>query len=227
MANPLFDFANIAVIGSQLFYWLGIFIIIAAVGIVTFLVMHLSSFDYKTINGYDLHFDDKGKPYLGKVRNNRFKFNKDKTMWKSLWPLFNKVQFPPFSMDNILPGKKVRAARLISGIWIPLKQTTSVFKDEQGNVIYSMQDFLPIPQYLKENAILEIKKIEEETKVQNEWEKNRPYLIMGATILFCLLLTGATIYFTFDYATTQAQTIGPGILDSITKGMSTIPSRPA
>lgn len=225
MANPLFDFANISLVAGSLFYWLGIFIIIAIVGFVTFMLMHVMSFDYKTFQAYDLHFNNEGDPYIGKPRKNRFKFNKNKTTWKALYPLFNKVEFPPFSMDNILPGKFVKATRLVNGVWIPLKQQTSIIKDEQGTPLYAMEDFLPIPQYLKESAILEIKKIEDETKAQSEADKNRPYIIMGATILFCLLLTGATIYFTFDYASTQAQTIGPSILDSITKGMATIPGR--
>lgn len=233
----LFDMGGWLAIANTLIYWFGIFLIIAGSAALCFFIVHYLSFDFKVNSGYELLFKQDGTPYLGKRRVNRFKWNKHKTAWRPLWPLFNKIEFPAFPLDCIQPGKMVDAARLIDGRWVPLfERTTPMMEDvknDAGEVIgqrltHVVNDYVPIPHQLKEAAILEIKRIEIETKNESDWEKNKPLLIMMATVLFCLILCGVTIYFTFQYANgfaSELKGVGSTIGESIKDSLINLPGR--
>ena len=118
------DWFNIAGIG-QIMYYVGIgflaLIILAAFGI----ALYVMQFRIKAtiIPMYGSGTD--GVFSFGKTKKNRVKWVNNKTAWKSLFPLFNKVEREPFSSEFIYPGNQIYVYEL-ENEWAPGRQNISV-----------------------------------------------------------------------------------------------------
>ena len=233
----LFNWNNFAPALDGIIFWFGVFLILCCVAMVAFFFLHFVSYRYKTRDAYELLFDESGRPYRGKSLKNRFKWNKNKTAWRPLFPLFNKIEFPAFPPESIMRDRFVCGARLPNGLWIPATTHLNIVKDvveveEDGEkktkeVVWAAQEFSPFPHYLSEHYYVELQKTEQEYQTKNKWEEARPFIIFVACCLFCLVLCGATIYFTYNYASSsfeQIQTVGGAIGEAI-KNAANIPAR--
>jgi len=62
---------------------------------------------------------------FGRPKKNRIKWANHKTAWKSLWPLFNKIEREPFSSEFLYPGNQIYVYEL-ENEWAPGRQNVSV-----------------------------------------------------------------------------------------------------
>lgn len=125
------DWFNIAGIG-QIMYYVGIFfmaVIILAVFVAAYYTMQFR------IKATVIPLYGSGKDNIfsfGKPRRNKVKWINKKTAWKSLWPLFNKVERQPFSSEYIYPGNNIWVYEL-ENEWMPGRQNVSVeLKELEG-----------------------------------------------------------------------------------------------
>lgn len=179
---------------SQTMYWTGI-ILIAVIIIAAFVaIYYLTLFKIKAtvITMYGSARD--GTFSFGKPKKNRLRWNRGKTAWLSLFPLGNKIEREPFDTEFIYPGKEVYIFEL-NDLWVPGRININVSEDDLR------MDINPVPYYVRNWQSLTHKKNAIEFAKHSFWEDNK-YFIMGTiAVLICCSLCGATIYFTYKFAT--------------------------
>lgn len=72
------------------------------------------AFKYKiSVKYWELYGSSKNGTFsVGSLKSNRFKWDKKNTVWRPLWPLFNRIDVKPFDPEYIHPGNRVYAFKL-------------------------------------------------------------------------------------------------------------------
>lgn len=185
------DFTSVI---AQTVYWGGYVLLgIVIIGIM-FLIWNYAAFTIKA-TVYPLYGSGKDGIFsIGKPKNNKIKWMDKKTAWKSLMPLFNKIKRQPFDPEYIYPGKRVFIFEL-GDQWIPGRVNISKVSEDEIRV-----NIDPIPSYLRNWELIVHKQIDQELQSEDFWAKNKEFITTLSVIVFCLILCGATIWFTYKYA---------------------------
>lgn len=118
------DWFNISGIG-QMMYWVGIGFLALIILAMFSGLLYVMKFRIKATvipmygSGQDGVFS------FGKPKKNRIRWTNNKTAWKSLFPLFNKIEREPFSSEYIYPGNNIYIYEL-ENEWAPGRQNVSV-----------------------------------------------------------------------------------------------------
>jgi len=149
---------------------------------------------------------------VGKPKTNRVKAIKRGNMWRSLYPLMNKKNREPFDSEYIYPGKRIYVFDL-NGEWMPGR----INIDHTENQIRAQIN--PIPYWVRNWADAESRIVEIENAQTDWWSENKNMVYMLIAVAICCTLCGATVYFTYKFAT-----IGTGSINTLTaalKGVAT------
>lgn len=180
-------------IGNMVVY-MGYILLVILCGAAFMFLMHITSFKYKVIL-IPLFGGVENKTFsIGRRKINRVKWDKSRTAWKPLFPLFNKKQKQPFKDNYIYPGKQVYAFEL-GDTWIPA--SLEITKDERNSISAKIN---PVPFSVRAWQSMEHRRNAEEFAKQGFWEQNKQLFITLGTILLCCILCGAVIYFTYKFA---------------------------
>ena len=174
-------------------YWLGYGLLFAIVmGIIGF-IAYISTFKYKVTilerrgsgktdaQGMDEHF-------IGKIRTDRAREVKKDGILK-LKLLKTKKSIEPPGYESIYPNNNIFLYKVGPEHFVPVAFNC-------GN---PSADFSPLPQNIRYWEQLEIQQGAEDYQKKSFFDKYSPMLIMSGTILFCLILVGVTIYYTYQY----------------------------
>lgn len=215
MSNVLsnLNFSGFAGVGSQIIYWLGVILFAVAFFGLVFWVYYYMGFPMR-LTIFKLNGSLKGGYELGRIKRNKMKWNKDKTAWKTLFPLFNKKELKPFESDQAYAGNKIFGYEIAGEI----KPLDISFDHEELKI-------KPVEYHIRQWQSLTHKKHAEEFAEHNFWQDNKQFFMTVLTALFCCALVGVTIYFTYKFATA-----GTGEIRSLAeaiRGLSNIPGKPA
>lgn len=178
---------------GQGIYWLGYGLLFALViGVLAF-GAYITTFKYKVTI---LERRGSGKTdaegtedhIVGRVRTDRAREVKKDGILK-LKLLKSKKSIEPPGYESIYPGNRIFLYKVGPEHFVPVG-----FKC--GN---PSAEFSPLPQNIRYWEQLEIQQGAEDYQKKNAWDKYSPVLIMGGTVLFCLILVGVTIYYTYQY----------------------------
>jgi len=143
---------------SSIMYWvMYIFLGIILIGGMA-AVFYYSSFPIKA-NIFQIYGSGKDGVFaFSKRKANRVRWNKKKTAWEPLFPLFNKKKIQPFDTEYLYPGRQIYVFEL-NGEWMPgriniSKTEDKQMLDEEGNIIPDEQAKLieeEIKAYLRKN----------------------------------------------------------------------------
>lgn len=187
---------------GMIVYWIGIILFaVVLVGVLLFGYYYFS-FKYKATI-FELSGSGNNLMGIGKIKRNKIKWNKKKTCWKTLFPLFNKVEHKPFDSEYIYPGNNIFAC-----------EVNGVLQPAEANIIQEKLCLQPVEHHIREWQGFQHKKNAEETAKQDFWSQNKDFFMVIGTALFCCVLVGATIYFTYKFATTGTGEIR-GLADAI------------
>ena len=184
------DFAPVV---SQVAYWFGI--LLAGIGIMVamFVGYYLTSFPIKA-TVFPLYGSTKSGQYsIGVPKKNRIKWVDQKTAWKSMMPLFNKIKREPFDAGYIYQGKRVFVFD-DGQQWIPGQITV----DQTGEEMKA--EIRPVPYYVRNWQSLQYKQHELEFAKMDFWTENKHLFITLGVVLFVCILVGTVVYFTYQYA---------------------------
>jgi flagellar basal body-associated protein FliL len=130
---------------------------------------------------------------VGKPKKNKVKWIKNRTAWRSLYPLFNKVNKEPFDDEYIYPGNRLYAFSL-NNQWVPgrinITQTEEALRAEIN----------PVPYYVRNWQSLEHKKNAEEFAKDDFWSQNKTLIMVILAVFACCTMAVLTIYFTYKFA---------------------------
>lgn len=129
---------------------------------------------------------------VAKRRKNRIKWVNNRTGWKTLFPLFNKNEIEPFSQEYVYPGNQVYAF-IVDNVWVPGRININKNEDKLK------AEISPVPYYVRRWQSLQHKKNAQEYAEHNSWEDNKHMIITISVIILCLILCGATVYFTYKF----------------------------
>lgn len=134
--------------------------------------------------------DDEESHFIRKIRWDRAREIKDKS-GTSQWQLFlSRKRLEPINLKHIYPGNKVFLYRVAPDCYIPTD-----FRCSNPEATFN-----PIPQTVRRWMALEIQQAAQDYQVQSGWDKYGNIAIMAGTILFCLILVGVVVYFTYGHA---------------------------
>ena len=190
---PGMENVNLNVFGGVAAMMVYVFIIII-VGGVMWMAVYLMSFPIK-VTLIPLFGGVEDNTFsIGKKKNNRVKWNKARTEWRPLFPLFNKKIKQPFKDNEIYPGKQVFAFEL-GDTWIPA--SLEITKNEKTDISAKIN---PVPYSIRSWQSLTHKKNAQEFAKPGFWEENKQLFLTIGTVLICCVLCGAVIYFTYKFA---------------------------
>lgn len=191
---PGLSIASFAPYLSQIMYWVGvIFASAICIGTLYFLY-HILSFKIKA-TVYPLYGSGKDGVFsFGKPKSNKVKWINNKTAWRSLWPLFNRIEREPFDNEFIYPGNRIHVFAL-GDEWSPGRININMSENE------IRAEINPVPFVVRNWQSLTHKKNAAEFAKHNFWEDNK-YFIMGVlAVLICCITCLITIYFTYKFST--------------------------
>ena len=207
---------NLASYVSQIMYWVGIILAsFFSIGILYF-IYHMQSFKIKA-TVFPLYGSGKDGVFsIGQPKGNKIKWVKKRTAWRSLWPLYNKIDREPVDSEMIYPGNRIYVFSL-NQQWSPGRINISQTEEQIRGEIN------PVPFVVRNWQSLEHKKNAIEFAQHNWWEDNK-YFIMGViAVLICCILCGVTVYFTYKFATGGVQA-SSNLADAI-RNFGTIPGK--
>jgi hypothetical protein len=178
---------------GEVIYWLGI--VLAAVLILALFVgiYYVFQFNIK-MDYFELFGSGKDGVFsFGKKKKNRFKWIKNRTAWKPLFPLFNKQEIEPFDSEFIYQGRQTFGLKQNQN-YCPIRVNIGV----EENQIRGQMD--PAPYYMKNWFIAKLKENEAEFAIHNFWEDNKYVFMVIISVLMCCIICGVTIYLTYQYA---------------------------
>lgn len=199
---------------AQTVYWIGILLLATIIIGVFAVLIYWTLFNIK-VTVIPIYGSGKDGVFsIGSPKKNRVKWSNHKTIWRKLWPLFNREEIEPFDSEYIYPGQRIYAFEL-NNQWVPgrvnIDQTEKKLRAEIN----------PVPYYVRNWQSLTAKKHAIEFAKQSFWEENKMMIITLGVITFNLILCGATIYFTYKFAVG-----GTASMDGLTaaiKNIGTIP----
>lgn len=129
----------------------------------------------------------------GKAKRNRFKWVAQRTRWKPLYPLFNKLEVEPFDNSLIYPGNKVIAFKY-GDKFIPGR--IKIFQDnDQLSTSLS-----PVPYYVRNWESLAYQRNRNEFSELSFFQENKYFIMVVATAAICLAAVVATAYLSYKFA---------------------------
>lgn len=187
-----FIFQN-SVFSRLLFWGEAIFIMVLCMALV-FFVFHVLKHKFKAVEYSIVGSGTLQGLSVGSRKSNRYRWNKDKTKWLPLMPLFNKTEISPFPERYRYAGNRLIVFKYgehyIPGcINIDSKESEDI-KAEINPVPYSVRNWMNI----------RIQKTISELSKPTFWEKYTPYIALIATVGLCCLITGVTVYLTYNFA---------------------------
>ena len=199
---------------GEIVYWVGIVmaaVIILAVFVGLYYVLQFNiKMDYFQLfgSGKDGTFS------FGKKKKNRFRWIKNRTAWKPLFPLFNKKDIEPFDSEFVYQGNQTFGFKL-NDDYIPGR--INIEQDEQT----IRCQINPAPYYMKNWFIAKLKENEAEFAVHSFWEDNKYMIMTILCVLICCVVCGVTIYLTYQYAAGGRSDVGA--LKNAIQGLTNIP----
>lgn len=217
--------ANMNAIMGQTVYWFGIFLIAIVLIIVMVLIYYFTGFPIKA-TVFPLYGSGKdGVLAPGMMKKNRVKWVNHRTAWRSMFPLFNRVDREPFDSEYLYPGKGKKGKNIyvfeFNDTWSPGR----INIDQSEDAIRA--EINPVPYYIRNWQSLQHKKNAMEFAKSGFWEENKGFFITLGVVLFCCVLCGATVYLTYKYAAggrQDARMIADAIRGFAGAGGQTIPN---
>ena len=131
---------------------------------------------------------------VGKKTWNRFRWNKTKTAWIALFPLFNRTEIQPFKPNYMYAGKNIFAFKLGETLVPASLEITTNEKSELTGKIN------PVPYYIRNWQSLTHKKNAQEFAERDWWSDNKTLiscLVAGLGILAAAIIV---VYLTYKLA---------------------------
>lgn len=126
---------------------------------------------------------------IGKIRKERARELKVNGIEK--WKLLmTRKLIAPVNYSHIYPGNNIFLYRTGKDNFIPVDFTAG---NDKGL-------FSPIPQSIKVWQQLEIQQAMQEYQKESLWNQYGPVLLTVGTILFCLVLCGVTVWYSYNHA---------------------------
>jgi len=211
---PGLDAANLGGMISSAIYWL-FWILIAALIVGIFIAGYYYINFNISATIFPIYGSGKDGVFtVGSPKKNKIKALKEGNMWQSLYPLFNKRRREPFDGEYIYHkgNKKTVYVFDFNGEWIPGRININ-YSEEQIRAQIN-----PVPYWVRNWADAE-KRINEIEFAHNDWwAENKSFVYMLISVAICCALCGATIYFTYKFATGGVQNIQglTNVLKSVT-----------
>jgi len=165
----------------------GLIFVVALVGL--WALIYFTSYPYK-ITVWELFGNSTNGYTIGKPKSNRAKYNKEKNAWVLMMPLFKGKEIQPFDTKCVYPGKRCYAY-LVDDKLVPVQHKVNLLEHGELN---------PIPAYLNNWVVAELKSIEKEFNAGTFWDKYGNFMTVIVTVAICCVLVGAVIYFTYQFA---------------------------
>ena len=183
---------------SQIMYYAGI-ALGSAISLTTlYFIWHMLSFRIKATI-FPLYGSGKDGVFsVGLPKGNKIKWVNKKTAWRSLWPLFNKVDREPFDSEMIYPGNRIYVFSL-NDEWSPGRININQSEEELRGEIN------PVPFVVRNWQSLTHKKNAMEFAQHSFWEENKMFIMTIVCVGICCVLCGVTIYFTYRFSTGGVQ----------------------
>ena len=192
MVNIPID-VNMGGLFGQTIYWLGygllFFLIVGVLGF----IFYVSTFKYKVTilerrGSGKTDAQGKEEHIIGKIIKDKAReIKKDGIIKLKLFR--SKKEIEPPGYESIYPGNNIFLYKVGPEHFVPVS-----FKCSDPAATFE-----PLPQNIRYWEQLEIQQGAEDYQKRNMWDKYSPVLIMGGTVLFCLILVGVTIYYTYQY----------------------------
>lgn len=131
---------------------------------------------------------------VGKPKRNKFKWIKNRTAWKALYPLFNKKEIEPFSSEYIYPGNKIYAFKLDDCL---MPGRINIFQSEDK----IRAEISPVPFYVRNWQSLQHKKHAEEFAKHDFWSDNKYFFMVLLCAGVCLVMVCVTAYLCYKMVT--------------------------
>lgn len=178
-------------------YWAGYLVFALIMGVACFFFYYYSQFKIKMT--YWPIFGNAQDGYsVDKPKKSRFKFSKNNTSWSMP---FNKKTVEPFDSKYIYPGNNVYAFKYGDN-YLPAKMN---FEDvNKDGVINTIE---PVPYYVKNWQLLELKQNEIEFSKKDFWSQNKTLIVTMFVAIGCLGLTAITVYYCLKTASSTAHEI--------------------
>ena len=194
---PGLEGMSLAPIAGQMAYWFSIFLIMIVLVVGFIVIYYFISFP---INATVFPMYGSGKDNVlavGARKKNKVKWINHRTAWRSMYPLFNKVDRDPFDSEYIYPGKGKKKEVYVFDFndqWSPGRININQTEEEIRAKIN------PVPYHVRNWQSLQHKKNAIEFAKTDFWTENKGMFIMLGVVLFNLVLCGTVIYLTYKYA---------------------------
>lgn len=134
---------------------------------------------------------------VGKPKSNKLKWVKHRTAWRSLYPLFNKIDREPFDAEFIYPSKKVYVFDM-NGNWSPgrinISQSEENVRAEIGMIPYWVRNWQALEH--KQNAI--------DFAKHDFWSDNKNFIWMLLAVGICCTMCVVTVWLTYKFSAPSA-----------------------
>jgi len=178
-------------------YWAGYLVFAVLIGVGCWAFYYYNQFKIKMTywpifgNGRDSYTIDKPK-------KTRFKMNKTRTAWQ----LFGKKRtIEPFDAKFIYPGNNVYAFKYGDN-YLPVRMNFGNLEDKDA-----VSDIEPVPYYVKNWQLQELKQNEIEFSKKDFWSQNKTLIVTMVVAIGCLGLCAVTVYYCLKTATGGADNI--------------------
>ena len=177
--------------------WFGIFLLAALIITAFVMIYYFTSFPISA-DVFPMYGSGKdGVLAVGIKKKNKVKWINHRTAWRSMFPLFNKIDRDQFDSEFIYPGKGKKKQVYVFDFneqWNPGRINIEQTEEEIRSQIN------PVPYHVRNWQSLQHKKNAQEFAKNGFWEENKSFFTVLAVVAFCCILCGTVIYFTFKYA---------------------------
>jgi hypothetical protein len=133
---------------------------------------------------------------VGKSKSNKIRYTNNRSEWRSLWPIGNKITREPFD-DKYINNKKFIRVFEIGDVWIPCEAAINTV----GEAKNWLGQLNPVPHYIRNWQSLVHKKHNFEFAQHNFWEDNKVLIMTVVCVGLCLLLCAGTVWLTYKFTT--------------------------
>jgi len=197
-------------VASQIMYWVGYGLMIVLVFAFLMGVYYFMSYKYKVTimqrRGMGMSSDN-GEHSVGRIKRDRARIVRGKGGTERWRLLFGRKYFQPPEFDAMYPGNNIFLYQTGGHAFSPVK-----FKCDNPSA-----DFTPLPQHIRRWEQLDIQQATEDYKKQSAWDKYGTVVITMGAILFCLILVGFTVYYTYQHANGVTSSLS-GLTDALKSG---------
>jgi len=178
---------------NNIFYWLGYLVVMIIILTVFVAIGYYLTFNIKCTYWPLVGSGNTTELSVGKRKTNRFKWNKSKTAWRAMFPLFNRKEVEPFDPKYVYHGKQTYAF-MLGNVWIPgcINISPGENKDIQAEIN-------PVPHYIRNWESVEFKKNAMEYAVKDWWSTNKAWVFALIGIGFCCAMCIATVYMSYKF----------------------------